>query len=638
MKGLSSLLLLWLSIVSPFTWSQDTFLKEINVSSTSRPSIFPASNGGWYLYAADETVVSKHNQCGDLEWVRDLDIVNDNCCIGDAIQVSNNNINVLTRDVNNGVYGYRVTQISSSGLINWSKVFSNTSKEYYPYAILTDVQGDLIVYGIENPIGGGPGFLTVMKLDQQGNLVWSKKIADGFVWGAAIATLDGGCLLRSGDQFIKLDVNGVLQWNIQIQAPGTYYYLAPIEVVDGYIFTKNKTGGSEIGFYKMDKSGNLMWNYGRFIGYSGNPLPLRSTGSNSFIAMFNIPKPNGLSPSIIEFDKDLNVRKQNVIGLPTHDLFISDFRLNSTGIPLITGTSGAFVQNLFMAKLDNDFKVGCDLNDTFSFNNEPVTVISNSVNIQNFQISGTDSPVTFVEPNYLGTNLCTYTENRTINLGEDTVICVNDSLLLENQSASSFQSYLWSTGETTASIYITSGDTYWVEASSPCITQVFRDTIIVQEFTIPQPPNWISDSVICGDEEIILDATIPGGSYLWQDGSTLPTYTVTGFGEYFVDVTSTPCIKRYKSQIKGCEDIFIPNVFTPNGDGVNDFFKVEYYGEQSYNIEIYNRWGALVFQNNHSGFSWGGTSSTGKIHPNGVYYYIITVGEKNYKGNLTLIK
>jgi gliding motility-associated-like protein len=84
---------------------------------------------------------------------------------------------------------------------------------------------------------------------------------------------------------------------------------------------------------------------------------------------------------------------------------------------------------------------------------------------------------------------------------------------------------------------------------------------------------------------------------------------------------------------------FIPaNAFTPNGDGVNDFFTlpnlpVENCYYRFANIKIYNRWGRKVFEADTKNFAW-----SGDIFPAGVYYYIIDYTNSIYKGTVTILR
>jgi len=89
-------------------------------------------------------------------------------------------------------------------------------------------------------------------------------------------------------------------------------------------------------------------------------------------------------------------------------------------------------------------------------------------------------------------------------------------------------------------------------------------------------------------------------------------------------------------------DIFIPNAFTPNGDGKNDVLKV--YGNyiKTLDMKVYNQWGELIYQTNDVNKGWDGTSN-GKMQPVGVYMYVVQLTEQNgnssiKKGSVNLIR
>jgi len=95
-------------------------------------------------------------------------------------------------------------------------------------------------------------------------------------------------------------------------------------------------------------------------------------------------------------------------------------------------------------------------------------------------------------------------------------------------------------------------------------------------------------------------------------------------------------------------NVYVPNTFSPNGDGVNDIFYAR--GTGLYNIKsfrVFNRWGQLVFERLNAGANspndgWNGTIN-GKIAPSDVYVYVIEVLCVNntiipVKGNVTLLR
>ena len=88
--------------------------------------------------------------------------------------------------------------------------------------------------------------------------------------------------------------------------------------------------------------------------------------------------------------------------------------------------------------------------------------------------------------------------------------------------------------------------------------------------------------------------------------------------------------------------LFIPNAFTPNGDGINDTFKPKGLGIKNFSLEIYDRWGSLIFQSGDLSKDWDGTYK-GVLIEDGVYVYRITAIDQNgirhtKTGHVTLLK
>lgn len=87
--------------------------------------------------------------------------------------------------------------------------------------------------------------------------------------------------------------------------------------------------------------------------------------------------------------------------------------------------------------------------------------------------------------------------------------------------------------------------------------------------------------------------------------------------------------------------VYVPNTFTPNEDGMNDKFGATGQGIASFSMQIYNRWGELVFESHDLNDKWDGRFH-GEIMPNSVYLYKISVkglnGHTDYKsGSVTLL-
>lgn len=97
---------------------------------------------------------------------------------------------------------------------------------------------------------------------------------------------------------------------------------------------------------------------------------------------------------------------------------------------------------------------------------------------------------------------------------------------------------------------------------------------------------------------------------------------------YYLDDVSVVCLEKM---------IEIPNVFSPNNDGVNDLFYIDKNFVKPIELIIYNRWGNKVFDSKHN-FTWDGRTTSGEPCNIGTYYYIIQTDSKTFKGFLELIR
>ena len=96
--------------------------------------------------------------------------------------------------------------------------------------------------------------------------------------------------------------------------------------------------------------------------------------------------------------------------------------------------------------------------------------------------------------------------------------------------------------------------------------------------------------------------------------------------QWFVLESVSPegCIARDSTFIDVFYPVYVPNAFTPNNDGVNDAFFVEGVEARGYRLEIYNRWGELVYNSTDLDEAWIGDVNGGThFAPNGVYHWVI---------------
>lgn len=231
-------------------------------------------------------------------------------------------------------------------------------------------------------------------------------------------------------------------------------------------------------------------------------------------------------------------------------------------------------------------------------------------------------------------------------LGDDRLICSDEELVLSVSPGDA--TVLWSTGSDTASITVTTSGTYAVTLSQDGCSVDDVVTITVRErITQLDLPEMLS---ICPGRTLLLDAgSLPDTEYLWSTGDIEPrllvrepgTYTLVATG-ICVDASATVTV------VPGdCEAvIFVPNAFTPNADGFNDVFLPSVQGPaDNYRLEIFNRWGEVLFSTNDREQGWdGGYGGSGS--QDGVYIWAITYTEftelgrtgRRLVGHVTLLR
>jgi gliding motility-associated-like protein len=228
-------------------------------------------------------------------------------------------------------------------------------------------------------------------------------------------------------------------------------------------------------------------------------------------------------------------------------------------------------------------------------------------------------------------------------------VCLNDTVIL---TATGGGTYLWNTGATSSSISIPV-TSFKDSLYSVIISNGDSCTTIHKRINIDSISGFgcCSETINSGDT-VVLNGN-GSISYYWipstglscdscPDPTASPTVTTT---YTLISVTNAGCIANSLVAITvdiPCLDFVVPNVFTPNGDGIDDTYLVKVKFMSEYKISIFNRWGQEVFYSENSNSPWDGKVN-GSIAPAGVYYYIIqaTCEDGNYfekNGFLQLIR
>ena len=190
--------------------------------------------------------------------------------------------------------------------------------------------------------------------------------------------------------------------------------------------------------------------------------------------------------------------------------------------------------------------------------------------------------------------------------------------------------YLWNTGATTKTIEASVAGEYTVLVTDANTCSSTR-RITLETLFIPEITNIVSDGTA-----IIVSTKATVNSEFSLDGITYqnsPVFEVVSTGNYTIYVKGKiDCGIVQQSFFH----ISVPKFFTPNGDGVNDFFIIEGLDLFDFaNVSIFDRYGALLRQDNAPLFTWDGTI-LGRKMPNNDYWYSITTNQGVYRGNFSL--
>jgi gliding motility-associated-like protein len=227
-----------------------------------------------------------------------------------------------------------------------------------------------------------------------------------------------------------------------------------------------------------------------------------------------------------------------------------------------------------------------------------------------------------------------------VNIGRDTTLCNGNSVTLNAFNAGA--SYLWQNNSTASYYNVVQAGLYYVLVNlDGCGVS---DSVYIKYKNAPMFTLG-NDTLICISEQLVLQPKLEGGvNYLWQDGSTQPQYIAKDSGVYRLRVSNECGTASDDIRIStyACS-LDMPNAFTPNGDGLNDIFRVKYpFPVKDYNMSIYNQWGQRIFMSDNIMKGWDGTFH-GSGASTGVYVWVIsltdTYGKKqNAKGTVTLMK
>jgi gliding motility-associated-like protein len=588
-----------LILLGTYTHAQRRFIKQnSSVDFGANIRIVPVIDQGWIVMSMDSLRLARYDKCGKTLWSIRLNIANTHPSLCDIICLKNTNLLILSRILPGLRYGSLLTCVDTSGHIVWSKSYEDPAYDQFSYNLGEDNFGHIYMFANVSQVGAN-SYNMLMKLDMNGNALWTKFYDHGGTYGGSIVTLDNGNLFRTGNVFVKTDSSGSVEWTTSVTSANSYHYTSPVEVTDGYIFTKYRSTSRANIFYKISKQGMIMT--AKICNYTGDYPRLKVSKIGTLVGIFN---PNS-NPTVVELDKDLNVLRQGSVKFSGLSLRADDFCF-SGGDVVIAGRTGT--SHMFYAKLDDLFRSSCDTT-------LPLMTMSPEQAWQNgYPTNVTQYAFTQVGRNYHSAfitddelTLCTVPLQ--LELGPDTLMCMVSTFTIRNNLVGLFDEYLWSTGSTNPYLIINQPGQYWVQAKQYCEDSTFLDTVTVGFDTVPGLN--VSDILVCVDSSVTLHAPYCNCTYEWNTGDKTDSLRIISPGLYSVKIENKNFCSRTDVVDVGytsCDcDLYLPNTFTPNNDGINEVFKPVYHCEMSdYELKIYNRMGKLVFSTNDPNTGWNG--------------------------------
>jgi gliding motility-associated-like protein len=214
-------------------------------------------------------------------------------------------------------------------------------------------------------------------------------------------------------------------------------------------------------------------------------------------------------------------------------------------------------------------------------------------------------------------------------------------------ASTGFVDYLWQpTNQTSASITVSVPGKYSVTAKDPqgCPSSA---NVVVTNHALPSNILAFNEITKCPLGTARIFTQKPYVEYLWSTGSADSVIQAQNEGLYYLQVKdSNGCVghdSAYVRHIQCSEFLYFPNAFTPNADALNDVFKPTYYGFiHSYELNVYDRWGNLIFTSGNPLLGWDGRVKGNMQAPATYVWYcrfkVNDYPERTLKGTVLLLR
>jgi gliding motility-associated-like protein len=537
-----------------------------------------------------------------------------------------------------GSYDLFVLKLDASGNVQWHKCLGGSSSEE-PGAIRQTADGGYIISACTSSDDGDvPNHhhfdindqwsdIWLVKLNASGNIIWQNTYGGSSEENAgAIEILQDGSYIVCGNTssndgdvsgnhsistdgwVIKVNATGALLWQkcLGSASEERLFDIKPTSdngfIVAGY---NAGNGGDVTGFHggyydgwvvKLNGSGSVEWQ--KTIGGGGREMAgsVRQLPNGSYVVAGEGDSQDGDVPAAFG-QRDVwtcylsgngDITNTQSFGGPDNEGYLSGWTAMFLGVTII-------------ATHDNGLAIAAT---------------TQSANMQGF-VDNSDFYVVKLKGG-CDTSITV----------SDTVICNNNPFLVTlNSSVTGGDSYRWVNSVPGPTITVVLPGTYFCNVLTGC--NFHTDTIhVLLPAALPQSLG-LADINACNGSDFIIGnkERVTGIQYLWNTGEQQPFIHPKKEGVYTLSV-SNGCASKddsAKVTLMECNQcLFVPNAFSPNADGLNDVFGARNLCEiKSFQIQVYNRWGQVVFNANNIAEKWDGTYNNG-VADVGVYFYQIS--------------
>ncbi len=636
-----------------YAWSDGSVLEQLSVSA---PGVYSITISNTCGSSADTITISSGVAAPSVQLGRDTSL-----CAGDSIVIQPVYANVDTWLWQDGSTGSQLT-VSNPGTI-YVAVTNSCATEYDTIVVSLSPPIPLLDLGPDASICPGASLTLSIGIPDV-NILWSNGSSDSSITITDSTEVFASISNQCGQSIDSLSVLFLPETPLldlgqdQNICPGEIFILTPDIPNVTYLWND----GSTLPFYETMQGDTISLTITGNCGISTDTLILTESTEG--------PQVN-LGPDILACENETIIIEAGISGVQylwqdgsTSDQFITtQSGIFSISVSNACGNDQDTIEVLFEVKPPVQ-DLGPD--STLCIGEQLILTANTATGISLvWQDGHTEDTYTVTSPGGLyvltGFNRCgaetdsvriSYINSPPpVNLGPDTVLCEGNSLLLSVIPGA--YDIIWQDGNTIPEFVISQTGLYTIQLINDCGMET--DSIRVLVDTNGIRLNLPSQLLWCPGDNFILDATQPfDAAYLWNNGSVDPSIAASAPGQYIVEV-STFCYQESSQteiiQQDGCSPspvFYLPNVFTPDGNGVNDKFTL--FTNLPQNIlgidgEIYDRWGNLVFASNALPFEWEGSFNGAQLNP-GVYVYVLVVtyldnGEtmaKQFTGDVTLVR